>query len=90
MISPEAIKKIQIQYVPARTAGLELGISARRITRLAQDGRIPGAVKIGGIWAIPIPLADPRLPRGRPSIFFNPQKGIHETFKNQKAGPLVP
>ena len=32
------------------------GVSARRLRTLLQQGRVVGAMKVGGVWIIPDPL----------------------------------
>jgi len=65
------LNEIRDNYISAAHAAARLRITPRRVAKLAQDGRIPGAIKISETWLIPKNFSDPRLPRGRPSI-FNP------------------
>jgi len=44
----------------------KLGISARRVTKLCKDGRVPGAYKVSGVWLIPSNAKDRRRRTGRP------------------------
>ena len=44
---------IKMEYMTTREAEEKWNISERRIRQLLGDGRIEGAVKIGGIWTIP-------------------------------------
>lgn len=43
----------------ARQAAEKWGISLRRVSRLCQEGRVPGAFKMTRIWLIPNDLAKP-------------------------------
>ena len=42
--------------VTVKRAAKELGISDRRVRKLARDGRVKGAAKIGVEWLIPTPV----------------------------------
>ena len=43
--------------VTVREAAARLGVSERRVRKLARDGRLRGAVKDGAEWLIPTPVA---------------------------------
>ena len=43
-------------YITVKRAADEHGVSRRRMSQLLLQGRIPGAVKFGHQWAIPMPL----------------------------------
>ena len=45
-----------VANVTAREAANRLGVSERRIRKLARDGRMRGAVKAGAEWLIPTPV----------------------------------
>ena len=45
-----------VANVTVREAAVRLGVSERRVRKLAQDGRIRGAVKAGADWLIPTPV----------------------------------
>ena len=45
-----------VANVTVREAAVRLGVSERRVRKLAQDGRIRGAVKAGAEWLIPTPV----------------------------------
>ena len=52
-----------------KEASTEMGLSPVRVRQLCQDGRIKGAVKLGGwAWMIPTPIVRYQPPRGRPPI----------------------
>ncbi|WP_270566899.1 DNA-binding protein [Clostridium beijerinckii] len=40
-------------YITAEAAAKDWGISKRRVQVLCADGRVVGAIKHGGVWAIP-------------------------------------
>ena len=42
--------------VTVREAATRLGVSERRVRKLARDGRLPGATKVGAEWLIPTPV----------------------------------
>ena len=45
-----------VANVTVKQAAARLGISDRRVRKLASDGRVRGAVKIGQEWLIPTPV----------------------------------
>ena len=56
-----------VPYSTTKEIMAKWGISIRRINRLCQDGRVPDAQKIGGMWLIPSDTpkpADSRLKKG--------------------------
>lgn len=42
-----------MDYMTLREASEKWGISSRQVNYYCVDGRIPGAVKIAGVWLIP-------------------------------------
>ena len=42
--------------VTVREAAVRLGVSERRVRKLAREGRVRGAVKAGAEWLIPTPV----------------------------------
>lgn len=42
-----------MDYMTLKEASKKWGISARQINYYCTDGRIPGAVKMAGVWLIP-------------------------------------
>ena len=42
--------------VTVKEAAVRLGVSERRVRKLANDGRIRGAIKAGAEWLIPTPV----------------------------------
>ncbi len=45
-----------VANVTVREAAVRLGVSERRVRKLARDGRVRGAVKAGAEWLIPTPV----------------------------------
>ena len=45
-----------VANVTVREAAVRLGVSQRRVRKLARDGRMRGAVKAGAEWLIPTPV----------------------------------
>ena len=45
-----------VANVTVRQAAVRLGVSERRVRKLARDGRLRGAVKTGAEWLIPTPV----------------------------------
>lgn len=57
-----------MEYLSTKRASEKWGISSRRIQILCGEERIPGAMRIGNIWAIPANAdkpADARIKNGR-------------------------
>ena len=57
-------------YLSIREAAEKWGVSERRIHQYCSEGRIPGAERLGGSWAIPITAekpGDPRREKKRPA-----------------------
>ena len=55
-------------YMTIAEAAGKWGIGARRINTLCLEGRLPGAVKFGNTWAIPVDATKPedgRIRTGR-------------------------
>ena len=45
-----------VANVTVREAAIRLGVSERRVRKLAQDRRVRGAIKTGAEWLIPTPV----------------------------------
>ncbi len=45
-----------VANVSVREAAVRLGVSERRVRKLARDGRVRGATKVGSEWLIPTPV----------------------------------
>lgn len=52
-----------MDYITAREAAEKWGVSERRINQYCTQGRIPGAERFGGAWAIPAGAEKPGDPR---------------------------
>ena len=52
-----------MDYITAREAAEKWGVSERRINQYCAKGRIPGAERFGGAWAIPAGAEKPGDPR---------------------------
>ena len=52
-----------MDYITAREAAEKWGVSERRINQYCAEGRIPGAERFGGAWAIPADAEKPSDPR---------------------------
>ena len=50
-------------YISVAEAAERWQLSERRVQKFARDGRIPGAKKFSGSWAIPEDAARPQDPR---------------------------
>ena len=57
-----------MEYLSTAQASQKWGISSRRIQKLCSEERIPGATRVGTIWAIPVSApkpADARIKSGK-------------------------
>lgn len=63
-------------YLSIREAAEKWGVSERRINQYCSEGRIPGAERFGGSWAIPANAEKPGDPRRqkKQSVSHRPQK----------------
>ena len=52
-----------MDYITAREAAKKWGVSERRINQYCAEGRMPGAERLGGAWAIPAGAEKPGDPR---------------------------
>ena len=52
-----------MDYITVREAAKKWGVSERRINQYCAEGRIPGAERFGGAWAIPAGAEKPGDPR---------------------------
>jgi hypothetical protein len=56
------------QFISTTEAGQKWGISGRRVAVLCAEGRVPGAMLVGGTWILPADTAKPgdaRIKSGR-------------------------
>lgn len=49
-----------MELLSTTQASIKWGISARRIQILCSENRIPGAVRVGTVWAIPADAEKPK------------------------------
>ena len=49
-----------MEYLSITQTSEKWGLSKRRIQVLCQEGRLPGAMKVGSYWAIPIDAKKPK------------------------------
>lgn len=49
-----------MEYLSIRETSIKWGLSARRIQILCTQDRIPGAMKIANVWAIPADASKPK------------------------------
>lgn len=49
-----------MEYLSITQTSEKWGLSKRRIQVLCQEGRLPGAMKVGSYWAIPADAVKPR------------------------------
>ena len=50
------VSEDDVVNVTVQEAAVRLGVSERRVRKLARDGRLRGAVKSGAEWLIPTPV----------------------------------
>ena len=53
---PSEIPADDVANVTVRQAAISLGVSERRVRKLAREGRVRGATKNGAEWLIPTPV----------------------------------
>jgi DNA-binding CsgD family transcriptional regulator len=56
-------------YMTIRDASEKWGVSQRRVNQFCTEGRIDGAHKIGGVWAIPANASRPQDPRKSKNVY---------------------
>jgi len=54
-----------VNYIPASQAARQHSLSRAWVKRLAQQGRLDGAFKVGRTWCVPADWVPPTLTRGR-------------------------
>ena len=63
-----------VANVTVREAASRLGVSERRVRKLARDGRVRGATKAGADWLIPTPVEVIPGKRGPVGVAGQPDK----------------
>lgn len=68
-------------YETAAEAAIRFGVDGSQVRRLASEDRIPGAVKVAGVWLIPVDAWPAQMKKeggpGRP-----PQWGVQNGANN--------
>lgn len=64
-----------MEYLSIRQTAEKWGLSARWISDLCKDGRIPGATKIGSYWAIPEDAEKPKDERIKSGKYVKQKRG---------------
>lgn len=49
----EVVGGVNMDYMTLREASEKWGVSSRQINYYCVEGRIPGAVKMAGVWLLP-------------------------------------
>ena len=62
-------------FLTTTQASDKWGISSRRIQILCTEGRVPGAIRIGSIWAIPENTEKPKDARVKSGKYIKSTKG---------------
>ena len=71
-----------MDYITLKEASKKWGVSSRQINYYCTDGRIPGAVKMAGVWLIPKEAEKPKDRRYNESLLIKSQVFFEENFKN--------
>ena len=66
-----------VANVTVREAAVRLGVSERRVRKLARDGRLRGAIKAGAEWLIPTPVEVIPGRRGPTGVAGRPHAAEH-------------
>lgn len=77
-----------MDYRTVREAAEEWNLSPRKVQKLCIDGRIPGARKFGGAWAIPAGAANPEH-AARPPAAEQPQSALGGLLDQANLMPLM-
>lgn len=65
-----------MKYLSTKQAAEKWGISSRRIQILCSEGRVPGAIRVGTIWGIPINSEKPKDARIKSGKYIKANKVI--------------
>ena len=63
-----------MEYLSIKQTSEKWGISTRRIQILCNEGRIPGATRIGSYWAIPSNIEKPKDERIKTGKYMKKDK----------------
>ncbi len=63
-----------MEYLSISQVSKKWGLSGRRIQTLCNEGRIPGATKIGSYWAVPGDAVKPNDERIKSGKYIKKQK----------------
>lgn len=77
-----------MEYITTKEASAKWGISTTRITVLANEGRIPGAQRLGKSWLIPAGATKPEIRRANHSRSAEKQKNNTAEKTNEFSFPL--
>ena len=66
---------VSMDYIGAKDTADKWGITRRRVQLLCEQGRIPGAKKIGTIWIIPDDAVKPNDERIKSGKYIKPKEG---------------
>ncbi len=64
-----------MEYLSVAQTAEKWGISTRRIQILCRENRIPGAMRIGSVWAIPETAEKPQDARIKSGRYIKHQEG---------------
>lgn len=64
-------------YMTLKEASEKWGISDRRINNLCLQNRIPGATKLGNMWAIPCDAEKPKDKRVKSGLYIKEKESIN-------------
>lgn len=73
-----------MEYLSLRQTAEKWGISIRRVQTLCSTDRIPGAVKIGSYWAIPVDAEKPKDERIKSGRYVKGDAAIERNMINGK------
>ena len=79
-----------MDYITVREAAEKWGVSERRINQYCTEGRIPGAERFGGSWAIPADAEKPGDPRKRKTQAAPPSAPQNASSRHAKRRAISP
>ncbi len=78
-----------MEYMSITQAAEKWGITQRRIQVLCKEERIPGAIRIGYVWAIPADAEKPKDARVRSGKYVKATQGKKDGVAKSGITPLV-